>query len=574
MGAGASRGVAIGGPAGKPTGMRILLILVMLAAAALPASAGEPPIPSPYRDDRLFLESIAAAEALGVPARKVSGLTVPHHLVAADLIARAFVLARANRYERIVVLTPDHFKRSRTPFATTRRGFETVFGLVPTDVAAVETLLAEDALVAESDLFVREHGIGALLPYVARFFPDTPIVPVAVAIGSDRAEWDTMVAALAPLVSERTLVLQSTDFSHYLPLAEAVIRDQETLNVIAAGDLDAVARLRQPQHLDSRGSQYIQMRLQADRFGTTPVVIANANMQSYLGRPVDETTSYVVQAWLRPRSGARVDFAGYVDGERLCFAGDTFFGRHLAPVLARPEIRDRLASEIADVLGGCPLVVNLEGVMLPELPTGISDMQLAMPEDLTLDWLRRLNVVAVSIANNHSTDFGEDARAAMKARLAAAGIVVLDGPGAVDLGPLRAFALTDLDNAAGTGRVSEALLDAVTRSDAAPPLAAFMHWGLEYGRIPDAREGYLADALRQAAVSLIVGAHPHVAGEGPAALAGGEALLAYSLGNFLFDQPGSRASGAVLEVRFFPQGTFFARQIAIPNFYDRALGMR
>jgi poly-gamma-glutamate synthesis protein (capsule biosynthesis protein) len=297
-------------------------------------------------------------------------------------------------------------------------------------------------------------------------------------------------------------------------------------------------------------------------------------MQFYLGRPVDETTSYIVQAWLRPKAARRVDFAGYVDGERLCFAGDTFFGRHLAPVLSRAEVRDRLAAEIADVLGDCPLVVNLEGVMLPELPTGISDMQLAMPEDLTLDWLRRLNVVAVSIANNHSTDLGEAPRAAMKARLEAAGIVVLDGPDAVDLGPLRAFALTDLDNAAGTGQVSEPILDAVTRSDAAPPLAAFMHWGLEYAPVPDQRETYLADALRQAAVSLIVGAHPHVADRGLAALAGGEALLAYSLGNFLFDQPSSRASGAVLEVRFFPQGTFFARRIPIPNFYDRALGLR
>jgi poly-gamma-glutamate synthesis protein (capsule biosynthesis protein) len=101
-----------------------------------------------------------------------------------------------------------------------------------------------------------------------------------------------------------------------------------------------------------------------------------------------------------------------------------------------------------------------------------------------------------------------------------------------------------------------------------------MHWGLEYAPVPDQRETYLADALRQAAVSLIVGAHPHVADQGLAALAGGEALLAYSLGNFLFDQPSSRASGAVLEVRFFPQGTFFARRIPIPNFYDRALGLR
>ena len=557
--------------------MRILLTAFVAALAFLPAAkAAEPVIPSLYGDDRIFVESLAAAEKLDVAPQKVSGLTVPHHLVAADLIARAFLVARDNRYDRIVVLTPDHFKRAHRPFATTRFAFDTVFGRVPTDDAAVAMLLADETLVEESDLFVREHGIGAVLPYVARFFPDTPIVPIAIRIGSTRAEWDAMIDALDLLITGRTLILQSTDFSHYLPLSEALRRDQETLNVIAAGDVDAVEKLRQPQHLDSRGGQYIQMRLQAKHFGAAPVVIANTNMQFYLGHEVAETTSYVVQIYPSPEDADRVDFAGYADGRTLCFAGDTFFGRNLAPVIARPEIRDRLIAEIETVLDGCPLVLNLEGVMLPEMPTGISAMQLAMPQDVTLDWLRRLNVVAVSIANNHSRDLGDEPRAAMAARLKAAGIAVLDGAEAVELVALRALALTDLDNTSSvrTGLVTDAVVEAVTRSDAAPPLAAFMHWGTEYEAEPGTRERLLVDALRQAAVGLIVGAHPHVASDRLEALAGGEALLAYSLGNFLFDQPGTNPSGAVLEVRFFPQGTFFARLVPIPNFYDRGLSMR
>lgn len=554
---------------------RLLLALALLAVPHV-AVADDAAIPSLYGDDATFTASIAEAGALAIEPRAVSGLTVPHHLIAADLIARAFLVARDNRYDRIVVLTPDHFKRSRRPFATTRRDFDTVFGRVPTDGAAVDALLADETLVEESDLFRREHGIGAVLPYVARFFPGTPIVPVAIAIGSNREAWEAMVAALGPLVSERTLVLQSTDFSHYLPLPDAILRDQETLNVIAAGDLDAIAGLRQPEHLDSRGGQYIQMRLQEERFAAAPVVIANSNMQFYVDTGIDETTSYIVQIYPSAEAAGRVDLAGYADGQVLCLAGDTFFGRHLAPVLSRPEIRERLLGEIEAVLDGCPLVLNLEGVMVPEMPTGIGAMQLAMPEDLTLDWLRRLNVVAVSIANNHSRDLGDEPRAAMAAAIEAAGIKVLDGVDAADLGPLRALALTDLDNTgdARTGLVSEAVLDAVTRSAAAPPLAAFMHWGTEYARIPDEREDHLIDALRRAAVSLIVGAHPHVASERLIALAGGESLLAYSLGNFLFDQLPPNVSGAVLEMRFFPQGTFFARLIPIPNFYERALSMR
>jgi poly-gamma-glutamate synthesis protein (capsule biosynthesis protein) len=563
----------------RPAGVLILFAVSLAPAAVLGQSAPggvAAPVPSLYGDDRVFVDSIAMAEKQSVAARRVSGITVPHHLLAADLIARAFLVARANAYDKIVVLSPDHFKRARRPFATTRRAFATVFGPIPASAADIERLLAHSALVEESDLFEKEHGIAAVLPYIRRFFPATPIVPIAVSIGSTREEWDEMVVALEAIVTARTLIVQSTDFSHYLPLSEAILRDQEVLNILSAGDIEAVANLKQPQHLDSRGSQYIQMRLQEKRFGARPVVIANTNMQFYTGRVEAETTSYVVQIYPTPEDARRVDAAGYADGAMICMAGDTFFGRYLAPLLARPDVRIRLLAEIEAVLQRCPLIVNLEGVIVPEIPTGLGPMMLAMPGDLTVDWLKTLNVVAASLANNHSNDLGEEARADMAKRLRAAGIAVLDHGEAVDLGLFRVIALSDLDNrgAPRTGIITDEELDRVTRSEAAPPLAAFMHWGREFDDRPGAREEALVDALRRAAVSLIVGAHPHVASQGIVALAGGEALLAYSLGNFLFDQPGDKSTGAVLEVRFFPQGTFFTRLIPIPNFYDRALEMR
>ena len=93
-----------------------------------------------------------------------------------------------------------------------------------------------------------------------RFFPDASIVPIVVSYGSTRSDWDAAVAVLGKLVGPGTLVVQSTDYSHYLTHDIAIGRDQETLNIIAANDIEAVAKLVQPDHLDLKGSQYIQMR--------------------------------------------------------------------------------------------------------------------------------------------------------------------------------------------------------------------------------------------------------------------------------------------------------------------------
>jgi len=555
--------------------VRPLLLGALLACApAAGRTAGQPAsarFPPQFTRAEVFLSALRANPQPPVARRRVSGLTVPHHLLAADLMVRGFRIAEGQRYRKIVVLLPDHYKRARRPFATTRRSFDTVFGPVAVSAADVELLLKNRELVEDSALFAREHAIGALLPFLRHFFPDTPVVPIAIAISSTREQWERLVADLEGVVTADTLIVQSTDFSHYLPLGEALVRDQQVLNVLAANDLDAVARLQQPAHLDSRGAQYVQMRLQESHFRARPLAVLHANSQDYSKMSESRTTSYIVQVYAPPDPSLAVDPSDPAAAQMFCFAGDTFFGRDVLRMLSRPGVGERVRGEMRARLGACPLIVNLEGVLVDEVPEGLGPMRLAMPSALALDWLRALNVVAASVANNHARDLGDAAREEMARRLEEAGIRVLRHGRVEDLGPLRVVALTDRDESAHPRgqRISADDLDGIARSPAAPPLVAFLHWGTEWETAPGARELALADALRERAVSLIVGAHPHRASSGVVALAGGEAQLAYSLGNFVFDQTGERATGAVLELRVFPHGTFFTRLIPIPNFYDR-----
>ena len=60
-----------------------------------------------------------------------------------------------------------------------------------------------------------------------------------------------------------------------------------------------------------------------------------------------------------------------------------------------------------------------------------------------------------------------------------------------------------------------------------------LHWGTEYSRYPDAGQQELGRALIDGGADLIIGHHPHI-------IQGferyGNGLIAYSLGNFIFDQ--------------------------------------
>ncbi len=406
----------------------------------------------------------------------------------------------------------------------------------------------------------------SLLPFMKHYLPGAELVPVAISLRAKRADWDRLVELLLPLTGERTLIVQSTDFSHYLPHEVARRFDQQTLNLLAAADIEALSRLSQPDHLDSLGAMYVQMRLQQRAFGASPRVVASENQQQYVTRRLDETTSYMVI--LFAPDGAKLAPAA----QRLYLAGDTFFGRGMTEALSDADRAERVERAILDVTGGAPMIVNLEGVILPNVPEALEHMTLGMPRDLAIDRLKRLDVRAVSLANNHANDLGASGLAETTSALREAAIAWFGQGESFETAHLAIVGLTDLDSTASpqTALLTPDLLDRLILRDAGKSVVAFLHWGHEYRSGPSAREKELVEEMRRRGVSLIVGAHPHVADGALTALAGGEALLAYSLGNFIFDQTAGTSSGTLLELTLFEQGVHFARLVEIPNLFDLA----
>lgn len=530
------------------------LLLGLSFSAPVNASESFPPL---YHNRHLFRSAIERSTGRAF-SQRITGITVPHHLVAVDLIAQGFCHAARGEYSRIVILSPDHFRRSNTPFSVTRKDFRTVLGRVNTDRKAALQLL-QNQLVSESELFSHEHGVRALLPFIAHYFPDSKIVPVAIRINANPEEWDSFAASIASLLRPDTLVVQSTDFSHFLTQAKAKERDQETLRVLSAGDPELVKSLLQPEHLDSKAAQYLQMRLQKEIFRARPTVTANRNSQEYLTRPIAETTSYIVQAYSPEPLPAET-------AEHYWFAGDTFFGRYMEKFLSDTRRRRKLVQDVLRTTGRGKLIVNLEGVVAKECRENLRPYELCMKADITVEMLKALNVTAVSLANNHSKDEGNEAYAEMTRLLTDCGINILENRSITDFGRFRLAAFTDVDNSAKEkyAVLRQKDLNELERCPGDKPIFAFIHCGREYSGRPGQREASLGSALHRRGVELIIGCHSHRAGKLRCQI--GRCGI-FSLGNFIFDQIGEHVSGKVLHVMFFAQGTYFIHAIEIENFY-------
>lgn len=181
--------------------------------------------------------------------------------------------------------------------------------------------------------------------------------------------------------------------------------------------------------------------------------------------------------------------------------------------------------------------------------------------------LPRAGLDAVTVANNHSLDFGRDAFLDTLATARAAGLAVagggrdLDGarrPAILAAGGLRIALLGYSDvrplgfdagvGVAGTAPAFPELVDADVRAARrrADLVVVYFHWGVELATAPDGRQRHLAEVALAAGAAVVLGAHPHVLQ--PLERPGPRRLVAWSLGNFVFPagSPGTTSTGILL----------------------------
>jgi poly-gamma-glutamate synthesis protein (capsule biosynthesis protein) len=167
--------------------------------------------------------------------------------------------------------------------------------------------------------------------------------------------------------------------------------------------------------------------------------------------------------------------------------------------------------------------------------------------------LRNLGIDVVSLANNHMMDFGPPGLASTLEHLSAEGLPYVgagptrsaaQAPALLTVRGSRVAFLSACDNEGGgatpgglgVSLIAPAeLVAAVERVRAeADYVVVAVHTGIEYCSCPEPFFVRLARRLVDSGATLVVGHHPHV----PQGLERrGDGLIAYSLGDFLFDDP-------------------------------------
>ncbi len=167
--------------------------------------------------------------------RPPKAIIAPHagYIYSGPIAASAYahLAASGPDVRRVILLGPAHWARVQGLAASSADAFATPLGAVPIDRPAQDQILALAQVRVADEAHVREHCLEVQLPFLQVIFDDFTVVPLAVG-AADPEQVAEVIEQLWG--AEETVVVISSDLSHYLDYRTAVEIDRATSLAIEA----------------------------------------------------------------------------------------------------------------------------------------------------------------------------------------------------------------------------------------------------------------------------------------------------------------------------------------------------
>ncbi len=173
------------------------------------------------------------ASARTADVRRPKALIAPHagYIYSGPIAASAYARLAPHRdeYSRVVLLGPAHLVRLRGLALPASTSFATPLGEISLDRNAPEALRRLPQICVSDQAHAQEHSLEVQLPFLQQTLAGFTLVPLAVGDASVQE-----VAEVLDLLwgGDETLIVVSSDLSHYLSYAQARQIDEQTARIV------------------------------------------------------------------------------------------------------------------------------------------------------------------------------------------------------------------------------------------------------------------------------------------------------------------------------------------------------
>ncbi|MBI2876856.1 MAG: AmmeMemoRadiSam system protein B [Candidatus Tectomicrobia bacterium] len=188
---------------------------------------------------------LQAAPSVQLPG-SLRALIVPHagYAYSGRCAAHAYRALADRQYRRVIVLAPSHYGGFRGGSILPVSYYETPLGLVEVDQEAVRSLRAHPLIGVQVEAELREHSLEIQLPFLQRSLSGFKLVPLLIGQLA-REEYPVLAGEIQRQVDDHTLLIASSDFTHYGPRFGYLPFDREIPYRIWMLDSHALARIQE-----------------------------------------------------------------------------------------------------------------------------------------------------------------------------------------------------------------------------------------------------------------------------------------------------------------------------------------
>ncbi len=195
-----------------------------------PAVAGLFYPSDPHELGRDVRSLIAGAHATSLAPK---ALIVPHagYIYSGAIAASAYAILQniAPRIRRVILLGPTHRVAVQGLVLPDAEAFDTPLGRVKLDRAAAAAIADLPQISVSSAAHAQEHSLEVQLPFLQCVLDDFTLLPLAVGTASAEEVAEVLETLWG---GDETLIVVSSDLSHYLPYEAAQSVDKRTTEAV------------------------------------------------------------------------------------------------------------------------------------------------------------------------------------------------------------------------------------------------------------------------------------------------------------------------------------------------------
>jgi AmmeMemoRadiSam system protein B len=171
------------------------------------------------RDISLMLETSKPKNVYN----KIFGIVSPHagYVYSGNTAASAYNLIKGKNYKTVVVISPSHSEYFPGISIYDRDGYETPLGIVELNQQMIDKLVDNTKIIFRGQQGHRkEHALEVQIPFLQSVLKDFKIVPIVM---GDQGKMfvDELAEKISKVVDDETLVVASSDMSHFYSSEEA-----------------------------------------------------------------------------------------------------------------------------------------------------------------------------------------------------------------------------------------------------------------------------------------------------------------------------------------------------------------